>query len=51
MDEQLTFGYPDKITKAHLPGFESPDPQRTGNIATVLNLTYFLSAHMDDLNH
>ncbi|SDF65401.1 hypothetical protein SAMN05421827_101103 [Pedobacter terrae] len=33
MDEQLTFDYPDQITKkAHLPGFDSPDPQRKGSI-------------------
>lgn len=33
MDEQLTFGYPDKKKKiAHLPGFDSQDPQRRGTI-------------------
>ncbi|WP_412469187.1 XAC2610-related protein [Pedobacter sp. KLB.chiD] len=33
MDETLSFRYPDKITKtAHLPGFDSPDPQRKGTI-------------------
>ncbi|WP_406827125.1 XAC2610-related protein [Pedobacter sp. KACC 23697] len=33
MDEMLSFRYPDKITKVHLPGFDSPDPQRIGTIA------------------
>ncbi len=34
MDEMLSFSYPDKTVKtAHLPGFDSPDPQRRGTIA------------------